>query len=176
MGYVVTNFIAEKDIIHDFNCPKEPIRHDPLVYKPVYHQYLLNADCVVMFDRPYLKSNIEKPFEIFKHVTDYGTGLYLWHSSGKFNAFTERAKHLGIPIVSIGLDRATGFKSIDTSLKENGYVHCPFDNTYLCINDKLPKVLKKIGITKQHNIVVVFNKQIPELLEHLLQILGKVWD
>lgn len=175
MGYVVTNFITEKDIIHDFNCPKEPIRHDPFAYKPIYHQYLLNADCVVMFDRPYVKSNIEKPFEIFKHVTDYGTGLYLWHSSGRFNKFTETIKHLGLPIISIGLDR-TGFKSIDKDIKENGYVYCPFDNTYLCVDNNLPKVLKKMGITKQHNVVVVFNKQIPEFLEHLLQILRKIWD
>lgn len=176
MGYIVTNFIAEKDIIHNFECPNEPIRHDPFAYSPVYHQYLLNADCVVLFDKPYIKSNIQTSTDVFRHVTDYSTGLYLWHSSGRFNKFTETIKHLGLPIISIGLDRKTGFKSIDTSLKENGYTHCPFDNTYLCINDKLPELLKKIGITKQHNVVVVFNKQIPEFLKHLLQLLGKIWD
>ena len=176
MGYVVTNFIAEKDIIHNFDCPKEPIRHDPLVYKPIYHQYLLNADCVIMFDRPYLKSNSETPSDLFKHATEYGAGLYLWHSSGRFNAFTERAKQLGLPIISIGLDRLTGYKSIDKDLREKGYTHCPFENTYLCLNDKLPEVLKKAGITKNHNVVVVFNKQLPELLERLLHLLEKVWD
>ena len=176
MGYVVTNFIEEQDIVHNFDCPKEPIRHEPLFYKPVYHQYLLNADCVIMFDKPYIKSNSETPSDLFKHVTKYGTGLYLWHSSGRFNTFTEIAKQLGLPIISIGLDRLTGYKSIDKDLREKGYTHCPFDNTYLCLNDKLPEIIKKTGITKDHNVVVVFNKQLPELLEYLLKLLGKVWD
>lgn len=175
MGYVITNFNEAQDFEHDYVCVKEPIRHDSIVYKSIYHKYLLNADCVIVFDKPLVQKSITHFQSIFRHSTDYNTGLFLWHSATKLNMFTRTAKNLGLPIINVYVSHKTGFQSIDGFLEKYGHIHCPFDNSYLCSDRRLLYTLAKAGITKNHNAVVLLNTQL-YVLENVITLLEKIWD